>query len=192
MPLDEVEACKQICIWFRLIESFCSLFFLPSKLRPLNVFSETLNNDSDDEPIRGTWLLRTRIFLGSPKARKKDLAQVLSPYASLFIAANRIVHYFHWSFSPNIVRNPWVSEMMFASVKFECKRLLMLNDLLEDSSGRATRLSSGFFNESISWFDKPVRTSKTGHSNVKWWKSVNQSDDLLGQGEMRCTGLSFP
>jgi hypothetical protein len=71
MSFGEVEACKQIRAWFRLIEGFCRLFFLPSKLPPLNVVSGTLNNDSDHEPIQGTWFLQTRTVLGLPESRRE-------------------------------------------------------------------------------------------------------------------------
>jgi hypothetical protein len=121
------------------------------------------------------------------KVEEKALVQVLSPYASSFIATTRIVPYCSWFFNPNVLRNPCVSEMMFISVMFECTMILMVSHLLEGSSGQDTRLSSGVLREFISWFDKPRRASKTVKWEAKWWKYVDQSDCLVGEGEMRCT-----
>jgi hypothetical protein len=71
MSLGDVEACKRVHTWFHLIEKFRCLFFLPFKLRPLNIVSGTLNNNSDHEPIRGTRLIQTGTFLGLPESRRE-------------------------------------------------------------------------------------------------------------------------
>jgi hypothetical protein len=50
---------------------------------------------------------------------------------------------------------------MFVSVKFEYILVFMASHLLEGSPGQATRLSSGLLKDSISWFVKRVKASKT-------------------------------